>query len=273
MAHILQLKYPAYNAKKEIWLSAISISVLVYLFLVVFQPFGTYNYVHENKYILLAPYAAIAFIAFLSGDLIVSGYFQKWTWKKEILKNSILLCICSLLNYGYSLLCVNDDHFSLRALLYMAIFTFSLGFPVCTIYILGRYSFLRSRIRETAAVAEPEPVATSASLITITPDAGEAITLVKSDFLFARSEGNYTTIYYVQNESVRKQLVRISLKKLEDQIGGQYILRCHRSYMVNIQQATGKKGNAQGYKIAISCIPETVPVSRKYIVAVLNCIP
>jgi hypothetical protein len=268
MNQILRLKYPVYNSKKEIWLSAVSIALLAYLFLVIFQPFGTYNYTHANKYLLLVPYAAISFVIFLSGDFAVSRYFTKWTWSREILKTSVLLSVCSLLNYWYNISFINHTDFSLRALIYMGIFTFALGIPVCAIYILGRYSFLKPLVHGTTP--ETETIELSENTITITPDVGKMITLSKNDFLFAQSEGNYTTIHYLQNNTSRKQLIRISLKRLEKQICSKSIIRCHRSYVFNTQKAVGKKGNAQGYKLNIHQVSVTIPVSRKYIDVVLK---
>lgn len=273
MKQLLQLRYPTYNSKKEIWISAVAVATLVYLFLVVFQPFGTYNYLHVNKYLLLLPYAAIAFFGFLTGDFIVSKHFQDWTWKNEVSKTVTILFLCSLLNYEYSIYFINDANFNLRTLTSMIVFTFALGIPICAIYILGRYGFLRRNLSKSGL---ENPVLKTdihtIDLLSIVPDVGEKIELPKKDFLFAQSEGNYVHIFYLHQKAVRKQLVRISLKNLERQIGDGDLVRCHRSYIFNSQKAVGKKGNAQGFKIALEHTLETVPVSRKYIDIVQNLV-
>ncbi|HUH26116.1 MAG TPA: hypothetical protein VLY87_05780, partial [Flavobacterium sp.] len=149
---ISKLKYPTYKNEKEIVISAIIVAILVYLFLALFQPFGTYNYVHTNKYLLLVPYAIIAFISFFIGDFFISKYFTKWTWKNEISKTLVLLLLCAILNYWYSIYFVNNTVFSLRTLSYMVIFTYSLGLPICAISVLGKYSFLKSNNIDTETV-------------------------------------------------------------------------------------------------------------------------
>jgi hypothetical protein len=103
---ISKLKYPTYNSEKENAISAIIVAILVYLFLVLFQPFGTYNYVHTNKYLLLVPYAIIAFVSFFIGDFFISKYFTKWTWKNEVSKTLVLLLLCAILNYWFILLLI-----------------------------------------------------------------------------------------------------------------------------------------------------------------------
>lgn len=266
MTKVLQLKYPTYKSKKEIWISAIIVATLVYLFLSVFQPFGTYTYIHTSKYLLLIPYALIAFLTFLTGDFLISKYFVRWTWKNEIYKNLLLLFLCSSLNYWYSIYFVNHTSFSLRTLFYMILFTYTLGIPVCSIYILGRYGFLKSTaIQPEISASDFETKTEAENILSIIPDVGEKISISKNNFLFARSEGNYTNVFFLKDGAVQKQLLRISLKNLEHQISDDEIFRCHRSYVLNVQNAKDKQGNAQGYKISLQHTCEKIPISRKYL--------
>lgn len=271
--NISNIKYPTYKTEKEIAISAIIVAILVYLFLALFQPFGTYNFVHTNKYLLLVPYAIIAFVSFFIGDYFISKHFTKWTWKNEVSKTLVLLLLCAILNYWYSIYFVNNTDFSLRTLLYMAIFTYSLGLPICTISVLGKYSFLNSNYTETKKVeTNVETKVKTERILSIIPDVGENLNIKKNAFLYAQSEGNYSNIFYLNNEIVEKELLRISLKNLEEQIGDDNIIRCHRSYILNIQNAIRKQGNAQGFKISLKLTDEKIPVSRKYIDKI-NSIP
>lgn len=263
---ISNIKYPTYKTEKEIAISAIVVAILVYLFLVLFQPFGTYNYVNINKYLLLVPYAIIAFASFFAGDYFITKYFTNWTWKNEILKTFILLFFCGILNYLYSIYFINNAGFSLRTLIYMIVFTYTLGLPICAIAVLGKYSFLKNNEIETERIeTNIESEVERKSTLSIIPDVGENLNIQKNAFLYAQSEGNYSNVFYLNNEIVEKELLRISLKNLEEQIGDNTIIRCHRSYIVNIQNAIHKKGNAQGFKISMKLTDEKIPVSRKYI--------
>lgn len=55
------------------------------------------------------------------------------------------------------------------------------------------------------------------------------------------------------------------MKSVEEQISSKKILRCHRSYIVNLEKIESLKGNAQGYKLKIFDSNYIVPVSRKYL--------
>lgn len=263
---ILKLKYPTYNTEKEITIFAIIIAILVYLFLALFQPFGTYNYIHTSKYLLLVPYALIAFVSFFTGDYFISKCFTNWTWKNEVSKTFILLFCCSIFNYLYSIYFINNADFSLRTLIYMIVFTYTLGLPICAIAVLGKYSFLKNNNIETKTTETNigNKIETETTL-SIVPDVGENLNIKKNAFLYAQSEGNYSKIFYLNGEIIEKELLRISLKNLEVQIGDDIIIRCHRSYILNTQNAIHKKGNAQGLKISLKLTDEKIPVSRKYI--------
>lgn len=262
----LKLSYPTYNTQKEIWTYSITIAILVYLFLTLFQPFGTYNYDHTSKYLLLIPYALIAFVTFLIGDYFFVRLFSKWTWAKEISKNFILLLCCSILNYWYNIYFINDANFSLRTLFYMVVFTYALGLPICTIAVLAKYSFLKNNeFQPKITQANVEIKTDVENNLLIIPDIGEKINIPKRSFLYAQSEGNYSSIFYIKKEKIEKKLLRISLKNLEEQICNDKIIRCHRSYILNTQNSINKQGNAQGFKISIKLSDEIIPVSRKYI--------
>lgn len=259
-------KYPTYNNETEIAISAIIVAILVYLFLALFQPFGTYNYVHTNKHLLLIPYAIIAFVSFFIGDYFISKKITNWTWKNEVLKTFVLLLFCAILNYWYSIYFINNADFSLQTLFYMMLFTYTLGLPICTIAILGKYSFLKNtNIEAERTEANIENKIETESALSIIPDVGENLNIKKKAFLYAQSEGNYSYIFYLNNEIVEKELLRISLKNLEEQIGDNNIIRCHRSYILNIQNVIYKQGNSQGFKISLKLTAEKIPVSRKYI--------
>lgn len=262
----LRLKYPTYRTEREMAISAILVALLVYLFLALFQPFGTYNYVHTNKYLLLMPYALIALFSFFIVDYIISNRIKDWTWKNEFFKTAFLILLCAVLNYWYSIYFINHADFSFRSLFYMVIFTYTLALPICSIVILGKYIFLKKdnlnyKTNESIIETNTEAIST----LTITPDVGEKVLIEKHKLLYAKSAGNYSDIYYLSTNNVEKKTLRISLTNLEKQIGGSSVIRCHRSYVLNLQNVIYKQGNSQGLRITLKMTDQKIPVSRKYI--------
>jgi DNA-binding LytR/AlgR family response regulator len=44
-----------------------------------------------------------------------------------------------------------------------------------------------------------------------------------------------------------------------------FIMRCHRSYLVNVNHIDRVEGNSQGYRIYFETIDFAVPVSKNYV--------
>ncbi len=91
----------------------------------------------------------------------------------------------------------------------------------------------------------------------------EILQLDATDFLFAAAADNYTSIHYLQNGQAKQVLFRLTIKGLSEQTAGVAgIFRCHKSFLVNLQQVVHISGNAQGYKLHLLQNELTVPVSR-----------
>uniref|UniRef100_UPI0025CE7D5A LytTR family DNA-binding domain-containing protein n=1 Tax=uncultured Flavobacterium sp. TaxID=165435 RepID=UPI0025CE7D5A len=185
-----------------------------------------------------------------------------WDLRQEIMKNIYVLLVCSTLNYIYNINFINDVSFSMSHLLSMCFYTIAIALPVTLIYVLGRYLYLLKQW-ETPANEQSEP---TGNMLAIRPDFGpDMLDLSEEDFLFAESDGNYTTVHYIKGDSAVSQLLRLSLKSLEQQVANNSIMRCHRSYIVNMGRVAKVKGNAQGYRLFIENASNFVPVSRNYI--------
>jgi DNA-binding LytR/AlgR family response regulator len=92
------------------------------------------------------------------------------------------------------------------------------------------------------------------------------LTLLPSDFLYAEAADNYSLVCYRNPQGVlAKELLRVSLSKLLEQLHfTTFVKRCHRSYLVNLKAVCKVEGNAQGYKLYLSEVPNYVPVSRSF---------
>jgi DNA-binding LytR/AlgR family response regulator len=73
-------------------------------------------------------------------------------------------------------------------------------------------------------------------------------------------------IWYRESGEIKNKLLRSTLKKVEESTKEfDIFLRCHRSYIVNVNHITKMNGNSQGYVIEFSQISVQAPVSQKYI--------
>lgn len=99
----------------------------------------------------------------------------------------------------------------------------------------------------------------------------DEIKLELKDLLLLEANDNYVAVYYCQNNKMKKDLRRGSLKMMEEQlVDNTAMQRCHKSYIVNIHNVNSISGNAQGYKLHINEIEFEIPVSRSFPKAMIN---
>ena len=85
------------------------------------------------------------------------------------------------------------------------------------------------------------------------------------NLLFVEAADNYICIWYSNNGSAKKILVRNTMKRIEEQLANSGIVRCHRSYMVNLEQLHILRREKEGLFIEMNIdgLPN-IPVSKSY---------
>ncbi len=84
------------------------------------------------------------------------------------------------------------------------------------------------------------------------------------DLQFIEAEKNYITIVEFKGCEPKKSLLRLSIIKAIEQIKDENIIRCHRSYVVNLNAVISVTGNSQGLKLHLNESLKSIPVSRSY---------
>jgi DNA-binding LytR/AlgR family response regulator len=102
----------------------------------------------------------------------------------------------------------------------------------------------------------------TANTITLYSDTSESLTFNLPDLLFVEADDNYSTVIWKEGEALQKKLLRVNLKNLESQLDNSFMLRCHRSYIVNVNAIHAISGNTNGYKLKINGSDFSIPVSR-----------
>jgi DNA-binding LytR/AlgR family response regulator len=104
---------------------------------------------------------------------------------------------------------------------------------------------------------------TENSLTTLYSETSETLVFNLPDLLFVEADDNYSTVFWRNGQGVQSKLLRANLKNIEQQLDNSFTLRCHRSYLVNINAIDSVSGNANGYKLRIRHTDRVIPVSRQ----------
>jgi DNA-binding LytR/AlgR family response regulator len=95
---------------------------------------------------------------------------------------------------------------------------------------------------------------------------GEMKLSVRPEMLYyIEAADNYIEIHYIANSKMQTLLVRNSLKRIETQFYNTQLIRCHRSYIVNIGNVQLLKKTKHELLIDFGVEPlPNIPVSRGY---------
>lgn len=111
-------------------------------------------------------------------------------------------------------------------------------------------------------VQEMKPAVEIDSIVLESDGGREKLELEKGTLYYIAAADNYSRVVFRKKEEVSSVLLRGSLKMMEEQLKNAEVIRCHRSYIVNLRNVTRVSGNSQGYRLHFEGLDETVPVSR-----------
>jgi len=268
---ILSRPYPEESGILAQLKSSALIGFFIFLFLYLFKPFGLQTASAQESIVYSFYFGFATFLLSFLNDLFMDHVLgidrqsEHWTFGKWLLSVLVLLVLIACANY-YILTVINEGmSLTVGRFLNIAYITFLVGmFPV------GFFGFLflektRRQNENVARSYNKEQSSSEKVNIEIQSDTDEVLVLDTSEFLYAEAMQNYTALFVYASGALRKEVLRLTLKRLEAQLSGYSIIRCHRSYMVNKQHIEDISGNTQGLKLTLKYTETIVPVSRSYV--------
>jgi len=244
------------------------------LFMFLFQPFGLSELDFLFKVMVYAAFGIISmsvlFLNFVIFHLIEKWVKnEKWDVVKYVLFVFFMLIGISTVGYNYARFYGIDELVSI-SFFDVLIVVFSLTiFPVFLIIVFIEKIYLNRHEQIAKVISHhlknvEKPF--EDHLIHIKSDKSkEEVQILLSQFICAEAKGNYAEFNYINNKKLKKTLMLISMKVIEDQLKGyEKIIRCHKSYIVNTNKIEKVSGNSQGYKLTLKDLDFKIPVSRNF---------
>ena len=87
----------------------------------------------------------------------------------------------------------------------------------------------------------------------------------RENLVMIESADNYVCVHYLSDNKIKKSMVRNTLSCIAEHLQGSRIVRCHRSYMINLDHAKVLHRDKEGVyvELGIEGIPD-IPISRTY---------
>ncbi|MBP3290296.1 MAG: LytTR family transcriptional regulator [Alistipes sp.] len=111
-----------------------------------------------------------------------------------------------------------------------------------------------------------EPTVVYPQLVNLYDYNGTLKLTISSDSLyFMESQDNYVKIYYENQGRLLSYMLRCRTKTIEENLADTSMVRCHRSYMVNVSKINHiKKGGKARYIVLNNTEIKPIPVSKSY---------
>lgn len=245
------------------------IGLFIGLFLYIFKPFNLHQYPYLLKASLL--YGAVTFCATFLVLFFFPRWFngifneEKWTVLKEMLSIAFLLFLIGVGNFFLGRYLFDSSDATIANEFLGALYsTVVVGMIPTVIAVLYNQLRLEKDNQENARIVEDQISTRRATAFSSVQKSIEEFPLPIGNLIYAHAQGNYTDLYYEEEGAIKKHVERITLTALEKKLTkhAPRFFRSHRSYLINLDLAEHVEGNAQGYRLQLKGVEETVPVSR-----------
>ncbi|WP_372647888.1 LytR/AlgR family response regulator transcription factor [Draconibacterium sp.] len=253
------------DRKKDRYFLVLTVLVFSIFFINVFKPWNIGRWYSDSpiiQFLRLSSYGFISSLVLLITQFPLRKIFHQQTFKLKsyllwILVEIVLISLVYIFLYGNPIGNFIND------------FLFSLKYTVLGIMI--PYSFALLLIYYKKHIEEIEQLQNKLSgtdknqLLTFTDEKGKPRFSVRSkDFLYIESTDNYVTVNFILEGKLQRKLLRNTMKNIESQLGSESILRCHRSFIVNIQNVDFVQKENKKLSLHLNSSEVTIPVSEKY---------
>jgi hypothetical protein len=261
---------PFLATRKFHWTLIIAISVFLVLFLLLFLPFGINEPKKEFNLIFIAQMSLFGWIIFftllMNEYLIRRRFIRQWTLRTFLLWTAWTFFSTGTMNfllYNY-LQSWYDMYWSSYVRHVLNVSTVEI-FPIAGVFYFFRHRELKQKIQKLNTVKTTQNLLSTP--ITLS-GAGEQdrITLELQQILYIESDDNYAILHYLENEGRKKHIMRSTLSALEEaNYPFEFLLRIHRSFLVNAYLVESISGNVQRSKVKLRRLEDRFPVSRSYV--------
>ncbi|MGB5394097.1 MAG: LytTR family DNA-binding domain-containing protein [Lutimonas sp.] len=258
--------YP--ESKSFKWVLAGVSSLFIYFFLIFFQPFGVNNYESNDAIswdlalgltaIIPVIFVTISFNEFILRPKVLS------TQKLTALIPWFMYCFISVgtssfMLYNY-LGDFHDFHFS-SYLKHLFEISTVLIFPFFGTLFFYNYAEVTKSYVAKSAVADG--MAALNEVILLKGDyKADQIALRQHAIICLESEDNYVGITFLENDQVKKHLIRSTISKMNELIDHELFVQCNRSMICNLFHLEWIKKHAPGLLLKLHYLENPVKVSK-----------
>jgi hypothetical protein len=255
MLDFLKKPYPFNDDLKRNAKIIFFISISIFVFLLLFQPLEISAIENREKFLLIVGLGVITFLALSLNLLILPSLLpniflkKEWIVWKEIFWNLWNLFIIAFGYFlSYKTLGILEFEFYMMVKLILIAF-----FPITLLIIFNQNRLLRLHLKIAnelnAKLKENKQVLDK--LVHFDSEYQKDKLSIRARLLILiRSADNYIEVFWKDGDTVNRRLVRGTLVKAQELFADyNFIFKCHRSFIVNVNYIDKVEGNSQGYRL------------------------
>lgn len=272
-------KVPKYMLEKRNQIiMVLFVSVFAIAFINIFNPFDSRAWIKgttitETKYFAWSSLLVLIGMAVVAlSRIIMYVRSKKPNHNITILKYIIwVFCEVLLLSGSFTILAlIVRNNLNLPTNDPIEIFVTAFWNTVCIIFIpyiicILYFSYQNKNVKLRELMGENIGFK-SGNLISICDSRGVLqLSVAKESLLYIESADNYICIWYQKGEVLKKKLLRITMKDISEQLADTNIVRCHRSYMVNLDLVKVMRREKENIFLELG-VPNVkeIPISKTY---------
>ncbi|MBK7633190.1 MAG: hypothetical protein IPJ13_02070 [Saprospiraceae bacterium] len=205
------------------------ISLTIVFILVVFQPFGTSNFDHPNKFWILMGYGVITFFSGLIYYLIIytitsDTRLDRWSVLDEVLFLFGIILICQVGCYFYwaGMFVGRLDWSQFLYFFKIASLISLVPVSVYLLFIYQKYKEVKFVSGNKIPIENSEPEKEAEQHLTIYGQVKMKNYHSSGKSFLVKSEDNYVILFLRENGKIIKRMMRNTLSEIEQQIGSSF---------------------------------------------------
>lgn len=255
--------FPVLNSLRAKVTHIFMLYITISLFLIIYNPFDFMDSGSKEWTNIVLSSSIVAVIFSLIATISLFFYRKKIKSNRFMLYDYILMVIinivtCSIL-FSLGSISITDYLNSVLVVLSITIIPYLLATSFSFIV------YLIKDLIEKRALLESAKKENKVELVYFQDDYGStSFYLDKNSVLYIEANDNYINIYYWASQKVSCKILRTSMKTVEPLLKIYSMIRCHRSYIVNIQKVNSIQKQKGQLKLSLYDTDFMVPVSRTF---------
>ena len=202
-------------------------------------------------------------------------HFAFWAYLLWLFLEIMIIAVCHTL-ISYFEIQATDHSFGYLYAKSVLITFIALGVPytITVLAILLKDAQRRVTLTRSDLVASDDEVMPQhTEIINLMDNNGTLKLSVKiGNLYYIKAEDNYINVFYQRGGAIANYMIRCKMKTIEDNCSGSSsLMRCHRSYIVNIKKVSVLHNEADGFVLDFEREGlESIPVSKTYSQQVLE---